>query len=223
MRRIPEAEELMDEADQALAYAEADFSASNTLFIELFEALHSGEFVTTALDLGCGPADIPIRFAHRYPRAQISALDGAQAMLDLAQAAINNHGLEQRIKLYCQYLPTTRLEQKYDALLSNSLLHHLHNPLDLWETIYSCARPGATVLVMDLLRPDSPRQVDELVAEYASDAPEVLRQDFTASLYAAYTLEEVREQLAATPLQGLEVTQVSDRHLAVRGSLDGRP
>ncbi|WP_456415471.1 class I SAM-dependent methyltransferase [Thiolapillus sp.] len=223
MKRIPEAEELMDQQDQALAYAEADFSASNTLFIELFEALHPGEFGGTALDLGCGPADIPIRFARRYPGAKIDALDGARAMLDLAQAAIDGNGMAQRIHLHCQHLPAAGLAQEYDALLSNSLLHHLNNPLDLWNTIEDCARPGATVLVMDLLRPDSPRRVDELVAEYASDAPEVLRRDFQASLYAAYTLEEVRGQLAATSLQGLEVAQVSDRHLAVRGRLGGAP
>ena len=218
MKRIPEAEELMHESDQALAYAEADFSASNELFVTLFEQLHGGEFCGQALDLGCGPADIPIRFASRYPHARIDALDGAQAMLDLAQTAINTSGLEQRIQLHCQHLPATDLEKQYDALLSNSLLHHLHDPLDLWRTISSSARrPGATVLVMDLLRPDSPQQVDALVREYASDAPDVLRRDFEASLYAAYTLNEVQAQLAAADLQGLEISQASDRHLAVKG------
>ncbi len=219
MKRIPESEELMDEADQTLAYAEADFSASNNLFIELFETLYSGEFDGEALDLGCGPADIPIRFARRYPQARIDALDGAQAMLDLAQTAINTSGLEQRIQLHCQYLPATDLKKQYHALLSNSLLHHLHDPLDLWRTISNSARPGATVLVMDLLRPESPQQVDALVREYASDAPDVLRRDFEASLYAAYTLNEIQAQLAAADLQGLEVSHVSDRHLAVQGRL----
>jgi len=217
MKRIPEPEELMDEADQALAYAEADFSASNALFIELFEQLYGNEFNALALDLGCGPADIPIRFAKRYPQARIDALDGAQAMLDLAQKSIQNHGLEQRISLHCQYLPATDLQGKYHALLSNSLLHHLNDPLDLWHSIRAAAGAEATVLVMDLLRPESPQRVSELVREYAADAPEVLRRDFEASLYAAYTLDEVREQLAAAGLHGLDVSQVSDRHLAVRG------
>lgn len=223
MKRIPEPEELMDEADQALAYAEADFSASNELFIELFEQLYSNEFTGLALDLGCGPADIPIRFAKRYPQARIDALDGAQAMLELAHEAIQNHGLARQISLHCQYLPGIRLERNYHALLSNSLLHHLNDPLDLWHSIRASAAADATVLVMDLLRPDSPQRVSELVREYAADAPEVLRRDFEASLHAAYTLDEVREQLAAAGLQGLEVSQVSDRHLAVRGVAEGAP
>ncbi|WP_419603896.1 class I SAM-dependent methyltransferase [Thiolapillus sp.] len=183
MKRIPEPEELMDEAEQALAYAEADFSASNELFIQLFEQLHPAEFTGQALDPGCGPADIPIRFARRYPRAKVDALDGAQAMLDLAEKAIEADGLAQRICLHCQYLPATRLDKTYDAVLSNSLLHHLNDPQDLWSTILDSTRPGATVLVMDLMRPESAGQVDALVVQYASDAPEVLRRDFEASLY----------------------------------------
>jgi trans-aconitate methyltransferase len=219
MKRIPEPEELMDGTDQALAYAEADFSASNNLFIDLFQQLHPDDFSGKALDLGCGPADIPIRFAHRYPLACIHALDGAQTMLDLAQQAIDGENLSARISLHCQYLPASGLDRDFDALLSNSLLHHLHNPGDLWQTIRNCASSSAAVLVMDLLRPESAQQVEELLATYASDAPGVLRQDFEASLYAAYTLDEVDAQLASSSLQGLEVRQVSDRHLAVMGYL----
>ncbi|HDK37839.1 MAG TPA: methyltransferase domain-containing protein [Thiolapillus brandeum] len=223
MKRIPEAEELMDEPRQALAYAEADFSASNELFIQLFKQLHPEEFTGRALDLGCGPADIPIRFARRHPQATIDALDGARAMLDLARQAIDNNNLQQHINLHCQHLPATTLDGRYDVLLSNSLLHHLSNPADLWQTLRNLAKPGATVLIMDLLRPESPAQVDALVTEYASGAPKVLRRDFEASLYAAYTLEEVQQQLAAMALQGLQVQQVSDRHLAVQGIIEKPP
>ncbi|WP_457674361.1 class I SAM-dependent methyltransferase [Thiolapillus sp.] len=219
MKRTPEPEELMDEADQALAYAQADFSESNELFLELFSRLHPEPFTGRMLDLGCGPADIPLRFARRHPGARIDALDGARAMLDLAQQAIEAEGLEQRIRLHCQYLPATGLAGDYDAVVSNSLLHHLNDPLDLWRTIAACGASGAHVLVMDLLRPDSPERVDALVAQYAADAPEVLRRDFHASLHAAYTLDEVREQLARCDLDSLTVEQVSDRHLAVMGRL----
>ncbi len=219
MKRTPEPEELMDEADQALAYAEADFSESNELFLDLFSRLYPGEFRGRMLDLGCGPADIPLRFARRYPDASIDAVDGARAMLDLAAKAIAAAGLEKRVRLHCHHLPTRGLAGAYDALVSNSLLHHLNEPLDLWRAIRDQGSPGAYVLVMDLLRPGSPEAVDSLVAQYAADAPDVLRRDFRASLHAAYTLDEVRAQLSACGLDPLRVEQVSDRHLAVMGRL----
>ena len=87
MQRIPEPKELMDEAEQALAYARADFSEANDLFVSLLLALCGEDFKGHALDIGCGPADIPLRLLRRLPGLNIHALDGAEAMLDLAREA----------------------------------------------------------------------------------------------------------------------------------------
>ena len=219
MRRTPESLELMDEASQASAYAEADFSAANSLFLALFTERVADDFAGSIVDMGCGPADIPIRLARRFPHAHIDAVDGAPAMLELANQAIDAARLGRQIDLHCHHLPTDDLPgDTYDAIVSNSLLHHLNDPATLWQSINTYARPGTVILIMDLLRPAAPQQVDHLVAEYAQDAPEVLRRDFKASLYAAYTLEEVQQQLEAAGLQALQVNQVSDRHLAVAGT-----
>jgi len=89
MKRRPEPE-LMDTHEQAIAYAQADFTESNTLFIELLRKLAPGPLDgARALDLGCGPADISIRFLRAYPQARCDALDGSQPMLDLARAALD--------------------------------------------------------------------------------------------------------------------------------------
>jgi len=63
-------------------------------------------------------------------------------------------------------------------VLSNSLLHYLHDPQVLWQSIRKAAKPGAIVLVMDLLRPSSAGWAESLVAAYAADVPEPLRRDF---------------------------------------------
>ncbi len=72
---------------------------------------------------------------------------------------------------------------------------------------------------MDLARPPTPEAAERLVAEYAADAPEVLRHDYRNSLFAAFTPDEVSEQLRFAGLQDLQVGWVSDRHLAVSGRL----
>jgi SAM-dependent methyltransferase len=210
----------MDDAEQAKAYAEADFSEPNQRFLELFRPLApDGPF--RALDLGCGPADITLALARAYPQARVQGLDGAEAMLGFGRCALDAEpALAERVELICECLPSPRLARAgFDAVLSNSLLHHLAEPQVLWETLRDCARPGAAVLVMDLARPAAPEAVDRLVAEYAADAPEVLRRDFRNSLHAAFTPDEVREQLGFAGLQGLQVGSVSDRHLAVSGRL----
>ncbi len=224
MKRIPETE-LMDEEDQARAYAEADFCEPNELFVRLFRQLCGDQSVPwKVLDLGCGPAEIALRLAESYPSAQVCAIDGAPAMLAFGHRALaQKPQLAGRVDLRCERLPSTALPREgYDAVVSNSLLHHLHDPRILWDTVRTCARPGAAVLVMDLMRPASPQDVDRLLAEYAADAPPVLRRDFRNSLFAAFSPDEVRQQIRLAGLDQLHVDLVSDRHLSVSGFLHPR-
>ncbi|MBK1694644.1 SAM-dependent methyltransferase [Chromatium weissei] len=214
--------ELMDDAAQALAYAEADFSESNALFMRLLAKLNPGTLAgAEALDLGCGPADISIRFLKTYPQARCTALDGAPAMIELAQTALARlPGVATRCELRCERLPSAQLPSShFDVILSNSLLHHLPDPQVLWQTIQQVAKPGALVVVMDLMRPASAGWAEALVATYAEGMPEVLRCDFRNSLFAAFEPAEVVAQLAAAGLTTLEVGVVSDRHFAVTGRL----
>lgn len=222
MERRPEPE-LMDTLDQAAAYAAADFEDSNSLFMRLLAeqapALPPG---ARAVDLGCGPADIVLRLLRAYPEATCDALDGSRPMLDHARLVLNaDPALHGRWRLLCDKLPTPRLEPNaYDLVLSNSLLHHLHDPQVLWRTLPLIARPGALVQIMDLLRPACPNSAAALVNRYAGGESAVLRADFLNSLHAAFEPAEVEAQLRAAGLADhLSVAVVSDRHLAVRGRL----
>ena len=67
MKRIPEPE-LMDTAEQARAYAAADFSAAHQSYVTLFHQTFPKRPASAAvLDLGCGPADVTVRFAKANP------------------------------------------------------------------------------------------------------------------------------------------------------------
>ena len=220
MKRVLEPE-LMDDAEQARAYAEADFSEPNQLFVALFRASCPDETLSgTVLDLGCGPADIPLRLASAYSQSRFHVVDGSGAMLEHARQAWAAAGMSERVVFIEGRLPDIVLpKSSYDAIISNSLLHQLHFPEVLWSVVKSYGRPGAVVLIMDLERPQDVRRVDGLVKTYAWDAPVVLRRDFRNSLLAAFRVDEVRLQLEAEGLSCLGVKTVSDRHLAVSGRL----
>lgn len=217
MKRTPEPE-LMDEVEQARAYAEADFSEPNQAFVERLLSRWSPQ--GRVVDLGCGPADIPRRLAQCCPALHIDATDGSPAMLELAQRTLDSAGLTARVSLHQGLLQELDLPGgSYTAVLSNSLLHHLHQPELLWRSVRRLAKPGAWVLVMDLMRPASAEAARALVSQYAADAPPVLQRDFLASLHAAFTVEEVRDQLSRAGLCTLEVAATSDRHLVVEGQV----
>jgi SAM-dependent methyltransferase len=219
MERVPEPE-LMNEPEQALAYASADFSEPHDAFVAGFRRCFPGFAGGAVLDLGCGPADVTIRFAGTYPAAQMVGIDGAAAMLALGRQAVAAAGLGPRIRLVQVRLPAAELPgSRYDAVISNSLLHHLADPAVLWDAVRAAAAPEALVFVMDLMRPPSRDAAAQLVALHAADAPEVLRRDFFNSLLAAFRPDEVRSQLAAAGLPRIQVEVASDRHLIAYGRI----
>ncbi len=217
--RTPEPD-LMNDAEQAQAYADADFSEPHQAFVSHFQRLFPAFSTGRILDLGCGPADVTVRFARALPVARFVGVDGASAMLERGRRAVAQYDLGTRIELEQRYLPDVTLPHSFfDAVVSNSLLHHLGDPAVLWQTIRHAAKPGAAVAVMDLLRPESRAAAEHLTECYAADAPEVLRSDFFNSLLAAYRPEEIRSQLSDAGLAHFEVAAISDRHVLIWGNI----
>lgn len=214
--------ELMDDEEQARAYAEANFEDANSQFVELFARRFPEFSMGLVLDLGCGPGDIPLRFARHYESVTVHGLDGSEAMLRHAQAALAHApDLRTRVRFVQGTLPGAILPwHQYDAIISNSLLHHLHQPDILWNALTEAGRPGAIVCFMDLRRPESEARAQEIVEQYSAGEADILKRDFFNSLLAAFAVEEVQEQLRSADLP-LSVEACSDRHLLVWGRLSG--
>ena len=217
MDRILEPE-VMDDEQQAIAYATADFPVSNQMFVDgLLDAYSSR--LGTVLDIGCGPGDIPIRLARAKSSIYVVAVDASEAMVYLAHEAVETADLIRRVRIVHGRIPGLRLRQGgFDAIISKDLLHHLPDPMVLWEEVKRLGRAGTVVYVMDLFRPATQEAAKEIVESVSADEPEILKRDFYHSLLAAFTPEEVRGQLCRAGL-GLEVAVVSERHMRIKGLL----
>ena len=71
---------------------------------------------------------------------------------------------------------------------------------------------------MDLRRPESTTVAQHIVENVAANAADVLKIDFYNSLLAAFTPDEIRQQLQAADLD-LDVTLWGDRHMLIQGFL----
>lgn len=206
----------MTDDAQCQAYASADFGVSNQAFVDIVRERIPVD-ATIVLDLGCGPGDVMIRLARVCPSLKITAVDGSPAMIQLAQAAIEERGLSMSIRAVQGYVPGLPLPvADFDAVLSKDFLHHLPNPMSLWHEARRLIKPGGFICVFDLRRPDSPQAAQEIVEGVTADESEVLKIDFYNSLLAAFTPEEIREQLKAAALN-LDVTLSGDRHMLIKG------
>jgi cyclopropane fatty-acyl-phospholipid synthase-like methyltransferase len=220
MKRRPEPE-LMDSEAQTLAYAEADFNEANSLFTATFREHFAGLPANGCMaDLGCGPGDITFRMACALPGWNVTGIDAGENMLKHARERLDQEPLNDRVSFRLAYLPDPSLPAgAWDAVISNSLLHHLPNPQVLWDSVLALAAPGAAVQVMDLLRPETESDASRLVDLYADGAPGILRDDFYNSLLAGYTELEVSEQLLEAGLDALRIEATSDRHWIASGTL----
>lgn len=210
--------ELMEDSEQSLAYAKADFSSSNQWFVDQFLKDFPAE-LGHVLDIGCGPCDVMLRLARACPKTHITAIDGSAAMIALAIKAIRSAGLEDQIKAIQGYIPGLPLEENsYDAILSKDLLHHLPDPMVLWREAARLGRKDAILYVMDLIRPASQQDARDIVETVAPHEHAILKEDFYNSLCAAFTVEEVEAQAKRAGLP-VEVAQISHRHMLIRGRL----
>ena len=216
MERVLEPE-VMDDPAQVLAYAVADFEQENQGFVDQFLDLYDGLEGAHIIDVGCGPGDIPIRLARRHPTCRITGIDASQPMIDYAEQAVQRAGFQDRIQFACQRFQDVSLPSPADAIISNSLVHHVPNPLQFWYSLKTLLKPGVPVLVMDLLRPETPEAAQTIVDEQAAGEPVQLRQDFYHSLLAALTEDEVASHLAELNLSRLMVDVLDDRHWIVSG------
>jgi len=207
----------MDDPEQAEAYARADFSEENQGFVDRFREYFPEFSGRHVLDLGCGPGDIPLRFARAVPGCRITGVDASAPMIRLAEQAVSAAGLSERITFRCERFQDLSGASIADAAISNSLVHHVPNPLQFWHKLRRSVKPGSPVLVMDLLRPDSPEAAQAIVDRYAAGAPEILRRDFYNSLLASFTEDEISAQLAQMNLTRLLIDVPDDRHWVVGG------
>jgi len=212
--------ELMNDKAQAEAYAMADFAQSDKLIADAFE-LHfpCPERQGNILDLGCGPGNMTFQVAQRFPKCQVLGIDGSTEMIRLANARIPESSTHDRVTFITGVIPDAMLPQThYAAIVSNSLLHHLHHPEVLWRTINQYSSSGTHILIADLFRPASKQDALHIVKKYSADEPDILQRDFYHSLLAAFTPEEIAQQLASAGLDELKLEKITDRHILIFGT-----
>ncbi len=203
--------EVMDTPDEAMAYDDMDHQAVNQTFVDdLFEFQSiTGEI----LDLATGTARIPIELCRRDESIRVVAVDLSIAMLDIARINIEIANLVDRILLVHNDSKQLELPNgRFSCVISNSLVHHLPNPLlALREGVRVTAEEGC-LFFRDLMRPASAADVDRLVDLYTGDETERGQTMFRESLHAALTLDEIRELVQQLGFPAESVQATSDRH-----------
>ena len=212
MKRVPEPD-LMEQKEQAYAYANADFSNSNELFLEKLFEFCSITDETKILDVGCGDGEIPIGI-YKKTKSKITVLDGSLAMLDELSKKMSANDIDDIKIIHRRYEDTYLTEKSFDILISNSVLHHVKSPKKFWQKSFNLVRQQGQIVLMDLFRPSNEHELLTILEKYGG-SNQVLLNDFENSLRAAYTPYEVEVQLSSFLSISSSVKAISDRHFFV--------
>ena len=213
MKRILEPE-VMDTVEEAAEYDAMDHTGPNASFMErLLELGAAGRF----LDIGTGPGHIPLLICEELPGSSVLGVDLSENMLINANRHREGSAFVQRIEYKLMDAKDLELpDGHFDAVYSNTILHHIPDPRPFLSEAYRMLRPGGALLIRDLFRPESEERRDELVELYAVGASENQRELFRASLHAAFTPDELRAIADEAGLKSAEVVIDSDRHMSLQ-------
>ncbi|WP_322506052.1 methyltransferase domain-containing protein [Chroococcidiopsis cubana] len=177
--------EVMDSWEEAVEYDAMDFVEVNTAFAQTASELCRMD-TAKVLDAGTGTARIPIILSQMHPHWQIWGIDLAENMLKLGFQSVKAAGLQERISL--EIVDAKRLpypDDYFDLIISNSLVHHLPNPLPFCKNSNEYCNPKEP-FVLDLIRPSDAATIDRLVegigTEYSDRQKDLFRDSFTQLL-----------------------------------------
>lgn len=208
--------EVMDTVEEARDYDSMDHGEVNRRFVADWLAAQRAAGLSDdalLLDLGTGTAQIPIELCRRNPSARVVAIDLSASMLALAAENVARARLADRIELRqvdAKGLPFD--DDAFVGVISNSIVHHIPEPLAALAEAVRVLVPGGLIFVRDLSRPRDDAQVRELVARYAADANPHQRMLFDASLRAALSVSEIGRLVATLGFAAESAQATSDRH-----------
>lgn len=216
--------EVMETLQEAVDYDRMDHSQVNAAFVDdLLAAARQVESWTPdeprkILDVGTGTARIPILLCQQQPDWRVVAIDLAASMLQIAQRNVIQAQLQQSIRLEdvdAKGLPFS--DGEFDAVMSNSIVHHIPEPGPAIAEMVRVLRPGGLLFLRDLFRPGSEAEVEALVELHTVGSNAHQKQLFRQSLQAALTVDEVGELLEKLSLPRSWVRPTSDRHWTISG------
>ena len=210
MQRVLEPE-VMDTWEEAVEYDSMDFTEVNAAFAK--SAIALGPICGKILDAGTGTARIPIAIAQMRPAWEMTCIDLSANMLRLGLENVSKANVRSQIKLELVDAKSMPYPDRYfDMVISNSIIHHLPDPLPFLREVQRVLKPNGAIFLRDLLRPLDETIRDNLVEMYAGDCNSHQKQLFSDSLHAAFTLDEVEMMVESAGLEGLRIYESSDRH-----------
>jgi trans-aconitate methyltransferase len=198
MARIIE-NEIMNDSQQVKEYTAACMgSLVGGIAAYLVEYLQGKSTVgpLQIIDIGCGPCVYHRGLYEVLPNSTFTAVDASQQMLS---EALNHIDANKTLLTLLNIADIGNDNKVFDLAISSATLHQLSDPSVFWNAIKRSSNTPSFVVV-DLLRVENDIDAQTIVDTFTLSCGEVFKTDFKNSLRAAFTVEEIKAQLAEAGL-----------------------
>ncbi len=102
------------------------------------------------LELGCGPGALTARLVDHYPRANVTAVDAAAEMLDVARERLGPAA--ERVRFVASTFEDFEAgTQDFDLVTGSMSLHHVVEKAAFYGRLHASLRPGGFLIFADEL------------------------------------------------------------------------
>lgn len=205
--RVPETDHgIVGEYDVAI-YDQLQRNLRDRGWTETKAILRVGITHGHALEVGNGPGYMGLEWLKNTQGTSLTGLDISPDMVALAQRNAKEYGLESR----SQYVQSSgsRMpfeEGTFDAVFTNGSLHEWAEPKATFDEIWRVLRKGGRYLISDLRR-DMPALLHWFMHLMAR--PKMMRPGLESSIGASYTLDELRDLVEGTKIEGCKIESVA--------------
>jgi ubiquinone/menaquinone biosynthesis C-methylase UbiE len=176
---------------------------------------------TLVLDVGNGRGRIPIEICARQSGIEIVAVDCEPTILEAAQRNIQRSGFASSIHLHqadAGALPYA--DAVFDAVISNSLLHHLPDPVIALREFRRVVRVGGLLFLRDTLRTQDADRIEQILSRRVlSGHAAAARHRFAGLL----TIDQARNLAREVGLPADWASRQDRRHWILSGRMSEVP
>jgi len=175
----------------------------------------SGDAPVQALDLGIGTGYFTMQLLGKYPEARVLAVDGAEAMVELAKQRLGN--LSERVSFcigdFRQLEGLIPEETGFDLVYSSYALHHLsrQDKVSVIRRAMKRLQPGGWFLNADLIVAEDPtleRRLQEIRVAGIVERASGKKERFGDMASTRQTLDELEVKEGDQPITLLEDLRV---------------
>lgn len=160
------------------------------------------------LDVGCGPGNLIIQVAKKYPSLDLIGVDLSSEILELAKKKAVENNLNEKIVFKIGSVESLPFPDKsVDFILSTLSLHHWEDPKQAFEEIFRVLTDGGVLLIFDFRR--DARKFFYGLLKFATKVvvPKALKKinEPSGSLKAGYVFSEISQIISQTSFSNVDI------------------